>query len=149
MRNQSGPKKRLETNEPDLLKRPARRFDVEDFDFKAQCFYCEKTSTPDFCHPDRKAFEVVFTKDTKIYSGTLKICSSREDTYTKNIERPLLSVWDLVAAEARYHPICRPKSENPLPKHTSRGRPSLTEKLEAVETVCKFLEDEMELMALA
>ena len=92
LRNQSGPKKRLETNEPDLLKRPARRFDVEDFDFKAQCFYCEKTSTPDFCHPDRKAFEVVFTKDTKIYSGTLKICSSREDTYTKNIERPLLSV---------------------------------------------------------
>ena len=54
-----------------------------------------------------------------------------------------------MAAEARYHPICRPKSENPLPKHTSRGRPSLTEKLEAFETVCKFLEDEMELMALA
>ena len=135
LRNQSGPKKRLETNKPDSVNRPARRFDVGDFDFKAQCFYCEKTSTPDFCHPDRKAFEVVSTKDTKIYSGTLKIYGSRQDTYTKNIERHLLSVRDLVAAEARYHPICRSNFENPLPRHTSRGRPSLTGKLEAFETV--------------
>ena len=71
LRNQSGPKKRLEPNEPDLVKRPARRFDVGDF--RPQCFYCEKISTPDFCYPDRKEFEGVSTKDTKIYSGTLKM----------------------------------------------------------------------------
>ena len=54
-----------------------------------------------------------------------------------------------MATEARYHPICRSNFENSLPKHASRGRPSLTEKLEAFETVCKFLEAEMELMTLA
>ena len=56
---------------------------------------------------------------------------------------------DLVAAEAHYHPTCRSNFESLLPKHTSRGRPSSTEKLEAFETVCKFLEDEMELTSLA
>ena len=89
-------------------------------------------------------FEVASTKDTKVYSGTLKICSSGED-----IERRLLSVCELVAAETAYHPVCRSNFENPLPKHTSRGRPSSTENLEAFEAVRKFLEDEMELMTLA
>ena len=149
LRNQSRPRSRLDINEPDLSKRPARRSDVGDFDFKAQCFYCEKTCTPDFRHPYRNIFEVVSTKDTKIYSGSLKICSKREDTYAKNIERRLLSVCDLVVAEANYHPVCRSNFENSLPKHTSRGRPSSTEKLESFETVCKFLEDEMELITLA
>ena len=45
-RNQSHPKRRLETNEPDLSKHPTRGSDVGDFDFKAQCFYCEQTCTP-------------------------------------------------------------------------------------------------------
>ena len=54
LRNKSHPKRRLKTIEPDLSECPARRSDVGDFDFKAQCFYCEKTFTPDFCHPDRK-----------------------------------------------------------------------------------------------
>ena len=60
-----------------------------------------------------------------------------------------MSVCDLVAAEACYHPVCRSNFESPLPKCTSRGCPSSTENLKAFETVCKFLEHEMELMALA
>ena len=66
LRNQSCPNRRLETNEPDLSKHPARRSDVGEFDFKVQCFYCDKTCTPDFCNPDRKIFEIVSMKDTKI-----------------------------------------------------------------------------------
>ena len=57
-----------------------------------------------------------------------------------------MSVCDLVAAETCYYPVCRSNFENLLLKHTSRGRTSLTEKFEAFKTVCKFLEDEMELM---
>ena len=106
-------------------------------------------ATSDFRHPDRKTFEVVSTKDTNIYFGALKICSSREDTYPKNIEKRLLSVCDLVAAEARYYPVYRSNFKNRLLKHTSRDGPSSTEKLESFETVCTFLEDEMELMTLA
>ena len=45
--------------------------------------------------------------------------------------------------------IYRSNFEKLLPKHTSIGRPSSTEKLKAFEIVCKFLEDEMELMTLA
>ena len=43
-------------------------------------FYCGKTCTTNFGHPDRKTFEVVSTKDTKtiLVLGTLKIYSSRE-----------------------------------------------------------------------
>ena len=116
---------------------------------KLNVFFCEKTCAPDFRHADRMKFEVASTKDTQIYSGTLKICSSGEDTYAKNIERRLLSVCELVAAETGYHPVCRSNFENPLPKHTSRGRPSSTENLEAFETIRKFLEEEIELMTLA
>ena len=54
-----------------------------------------------------------------------------------------------MAAEARYHPVYRSNFENLLPKHTSIGRPSSTEKLKAFEIVCKFLEDEMKLITLA
>ena len=60
-----------------------------------------------------------------------------------------MSVCDLVTAEARYHPVYRSNFQNPLPKHTCRGRPWSSEKLEAFETVRKFLEDEMKLMTLA
>ena len=116
---------------------------------KLNVFFCEKKCASDFRHPDRMKFEVASTKDTKVYSGTLKICSTEEDTYAKNIERRLLSVCELVAAETAYHPVCRSNFENPLPKHTSRGRPSSTENLEAFEAVRKFLEDEMELTTLA
>ena len=45
--------------------------------------------------------------------------------------------------------MCRFNFENPLPKHTSRDYPPSTQKLEAFETVCKFLEDKMELLTLA
>ena len=119
--------------------RPARRSDIGDFDFKARWFYCQKKCTPDFPHPKRKTFEIVSTKETKIYSGTLKICSSKEDTHTKIIERRLFSVCDLVAAEAHYNPVSRSNSESPLPKHASRGRPSSAEQFEAFETVCKYV----------
>ena len=147
LRNQYRPKRRNEANEIDLLKRPGRRSDMGYFDFKVQCFYCGKTCTSDFRHLDRKTFEAASTKDTKIYSGTLKICIIREDTYAKSIERHLLSEYNLVAPKARIIQsvdltlkICY---QNTLPEVFSS-----TEKPEAFEAVCTFLEDKMELMTL-
>ena len=57
--------------------------------------------------PDRKNFEEVRTKLTKIHSATLDICKILDDLVTKTIESRLLNVSDLVAAEARYHIPCR------------------------------------------
>ena len=147
LRNQSRPKRRLKATDPALSKCPARRSDVGDFDFKAQCFYCEKHVRQIFITLIERRLKL-FPRQTKTYSGTLKICSSREDTHAK-IERRMLSVCDLVVAEAHYHPVCRSNFKNLLPKQTSRGQPSSTEKLKAFETVCKCLEDEMELMTFA
>ena len=87
------------------------------FDFKSQCFYCEKPCIEDKKHADRKNFEIVSTINTKIYTSTLEICRGREDNYAKNIERRLLGISDFVAAEARYHSACRSSFENPFPKN--------------------------------
>ena len=75
--------------------------------------------------------------------NTLQLCNSREDLYSKGIEMCLLSINDLVAAEARYHNACRSNFENAVPKYQSRGRPT-SKKLEAFEAMCKILEDEIE-----
>ena len=82
-----------------IVKHVARRSDPVMFDFKSQCFYCEKPCIEDKKHADRKNFEIV-----------------REDNYAKNIERQLLGISDFVAAEARYHSACRSSFENPLSK---------------------------------
>ena len=37
------------------------------------------------------------------FEKTLKICASRNDAHSKNLERRLLSVPDLVAKNARHH----------------------------------------------
>ena len=119
------------------------------FDFKSQCFYCEKPCIEDKKHADRKNFEIVSTINTKIYTSTLEICRGREKNYGKNIEWWLLGISDFVAAEARYHSACRSSFENPLPKKSSKGRPISTDKIAAFESMCSILEDEMELFTLS
>ena len=69
------------------------------FDFKSQCFYCEKPCIEDKKHADRKNFEIVSTINTKIYTSTLEICRGRENNYAKNIEKRLLGISDFVVAE--------------------------------------------------
>ena len=150
LRNNSRPRKRsMGDAQQSIVKRVARRSDPVMFDFKSQCFYCEKPCIEDKKHADRKNFEIVSTINTKIYTSTLEICRGREDNYAKNIERRLLGISDFVAAEARYHSACRSSFENPLPKKSSKGRPISTDKIAAFESMCSILEDEMELFTLS
>ena len=65
------------------------------------------------------------------------------------MEARLLSVYDLVAAEARYHVACRTNFENPMPKYSTPGRPTSTEKMALFNAACKKLEDDMELYTVA
>ena len=83
-------------------KRRCLRSENQRFDFKKQCFYCNCTFIVDK-HPDQNRFEEVRTKDAAIYTQTLSICKIRKDDLAKCIELRLLSINDLVAAEARYH----------------------------------------------
>ena len=85
LRNNSRPRKRsMGDAQQSIVKRVARRSDPVMFDFKSQCFYCEKPCIEDKKHADRKNFEIVSTINTKIYTSTLEICRGREDNYAKN-----------------------------------------------------------------
>ena len=68
LRNNSRPKKRsMGDAQQSIPKCVARRSDPAMFDFRNQCFYCEKPCIEDKEHADRKNFEIVSTINTKIY----------------------------------------------------------------------------------
>ena len=85
------------------------------FDYKSQCFYCEKPCINDKKHSDRKNFEIASIINTKIYTNTLEICSDSEDSGAKKIENRLIGISEIVAAEARYHSACGSSFENQIP----------------------------------
>lgn len=115
------------------------------FDFKTQCFYCEKPCFNDSKHPDRHTFEMVRTKDTATYHTTVELCKVREDSMSQNMLVRLLSINDLVHAEARYHTKCRSSFENPVPQKSTPGRPVSSEKVRCFDEACLKLEEESEL----
>ena len=100
-------------------------------------------------HPDRKNFEEVRTKLTKIHSVTLDICKTRDDLVAKTIESRLLNVSDLVGAEAKYHIPCRTNFENPVSKFEKKGRPTSTQKLILFEKSGESLEYDVEFDTVA
>ena len=60
-----------------------RRSESVSFDFKKQCFYCGKSCSYDYKHPDRSDIEQVGRKDTKIYVHKLHLCKLIEDGNSK------------------------------------------------------------------
>ena len=86
------------------------------FNFKSQCFYCGTECIFDKNQPDRNKFIEVRTIPTKIHKQTLGICEARDDVTSKTVETRLLSVNDLVTAEARCHisapRVCNTRSSN-------------------------------------
>ena len=91
----------------------------------------------------KRVFEEVRTKSSGIYV-THVLSQNRDDQLAKTVEARLLSLYDLVAAEARYHVACRTNFENSMPKYSTPGRPTSTEKMTLFITACKKLEDDME-----
>ena len=131
------------------VKRVARRSDPRLFDFKRQCFYCEKSCIDDRKYSDSKNFETASTINTNIYTSTLKTCRDREGNCAKKTERRLLGISDIVTPEARYHSACRSSFENPLSKKSSRGRPISTDKIAAFESMSGILEYQIEHFTLS
>ena len=119
-----------------------------DFDFKKQCFYCTKLCEYDDKHPERNTFEYVRTMDSGILKTTLAICQQRNDTFSKLVEMRLLSVSDLVAAEAMYHKSCRSRFENPPSSYLTPGRPTSEGKMKTFLAMCEKFEDDMEVYTL-
>ena len=82
------------------------RSEHSSFDFKRQCFYCERVCIYDEKHPDRNRFEEVRTKGTGVHKTTLELCRSRDDKIAESIYARLVNINDLLAVEARYHVRC-------------------------------------------
>ena len=120
LRNQTRPRKEASSS---TVESTSKRLCEGSFNFKSQCFYCGTESIFDKKHPDRNKFIEVRTISTNIHKQTSAIREARDDVTSKTVETRLLSVNDLVAAEARYHISCRTKFENPLPEYATPGRP--------------------------
>ena len=74
----------------------------------------------------------------------MNICKIRKDNLPKRIELRLLSINDLVAAEARYLVTCRMNFDNPFSVSTP-GRPTERDKQENFEKASIAMENDMEL----
>lgn len=127
----------------------SKRFCEGTFNFKSQCFYCGTECIFDKKHPDRNKFIEVRTISTNIHKKTLVICEARDDVTSKTVETRLLSVNDLVAAEARYHISCRTKFENPLQEYVTPGRPVSSSKTALFEKACEEMENDMNLYTVS
>ena len=66
----------------------------------------------------------------------------------KNLSVRLLSLNDLVHAEARYHTRCRSSFENPEPKNTKAGRPISGDKMACFKKACDKIEEDLELYTI-
>ena len=86
--------------------------------------------------------------DPGILKTTIKICQHRNDKYSKVIKMRLLNVSDLVAAEAKYHKLCRSSFENSPSSRLTPGRPTSERKMSVFLLMCRRLEDEMEIYTL-
>ena len=117
--------------------------------FLTQRFYCQSPCVVDFKHPYSNNFEEVITKDTIIHKNTLAICKNADDKQAKSTERRLLVVNDLVAAEAKYHVLCRVNFEKPVPQHQTPARPVSTEKVMTFNKACEILEENVDLYTVS
>ena len=146
LRTQTLPAKK---GSPSTVESTSKRLCEGSFNFKSQCFYCGTECIFDKKHPDRNKFIEVRTISTNIHKQTLAICEARDDVTSKTVETRLLSVNDLVAAEARYHISCRTKFENPLPEYATPGLPVSLSKTVLFEKACEVMENDMNLYTVS
>ena len=97
------------------------RKSVDSFNWKVDCLFCGKPFIADKKHPERRlVFNVTFLH----YRETiLKYYSNRRnDKWSEDVKRRVLSCNDLVHEEARYHDDCRKLFTHPKNTETSSPR---------------------------
>jgi len=85
----------------------------------------------------------------KSYQCAKTICSSRNDRVSDHLKTRLLDCLYLVATEGRYHLHCRQKFKPTLPTSSTPGRPKDEERIANFESVCFWLESEVEIYTLS
>ena len=139
-------KRKLLTKE----KKMETRKSSEMFDMKLNCLFCGKQCSTDVKHRSRKTWVQVSTIDLK--DAILKECSSRikfdpNDEWGIRVKGKVQGCIDLVAGNARYHPMCRLlfKSNRTLKKATKtsyiKGRQFSRRHVNIFHSACSWLEN--------
>ena len=112
-------------------------------------------------HPGRNSFRLVNQSGNLLRSFTLDICKNRTDDYAKAVEMRLLSVIDLSAANAKYHPKCKVSFESEekkiegsnmhsssVPSMSASGRPVIKTQEEIFALICVRMENTEDLFTI-
>ena len=118
------------------------------FEWKFKCFLCEENCIADKKHPGHNK-QIVQVETLSIHQTLLDVCSNRDGDASQNVQRLLLSCYDLVAAEARYHQNCYTRFvRNDALSPKSVGRPIDSTKERNFDSLCNWFESECELYTL-
>ena len=105
------------------------------------CFYCGDECKNNPKNPQRKDYRIVKSANASVKEITLKTCKKREDAYSKAIEHRILSEYDLVEVQARYHTKCRLDFERIVRIELKKSHAgNATSKNEAFNMMCEKLE---------
>ena len=133
-------------DDPLSKKRKGNRMSNIAFDWKEQCFVCEKLcdsrETWHLCvykHPSGPQY----TRDTM-----LAYLANKTDDLSNSVRGRLLTISDLPAEEARYHNYCKNKLFLSQSSKTKRGRPSNEKQANVFLKLCDWFEKECDIVTL-
>ena len=139
-----------------LIKQPTRtRNTSEKFEFTKDCLFCAKPCKYDYRHPGRKSWVTASTVSVK--NAIVSTCNTilekdPDDEWALKVKTRTDLCIDLVAAKARYHPLCRLKFRNhEMSKRkviAKKGRQSNIRHRKAFLESCSWLEGELTVHSL-
>lgn len=137
----AGKTKATEVPKSSPVKKKLRSFSDE-FDFQTRCLFCAELCeeiNPKTPVEKRRKFSRVMTLPFR--NNLISECDKRNDGFGRKVKERVLSVLDLVAAEARYHHDCLPKFVSNISSWGSVGRPKNEELESSFIDVCNHLEN--------
>lgn len=117
----------------------ALRSTCQKFDFITNCFICGNKALVDLKTVLHRRENVHKVETLKMKQSFLKKCDDRNDDWGERVKARLLSVSDLVAAEARYHRNCFRDFSRTATCQGYVGRPKSTER-DSFLRLCEYIE---------
>ena len=123
----------------------------QDFHLEINCLFCSKECSNDSKNPSRKTWvqaSTVILKKMIMKECTTRLKLNPNDEWAISVKSRIENCFDLVAARARYHPICRLFFQTQRSLFTStkqsyiKGRRTNRKHMNSFLNACKWLENE-------